>query len=168
MATAKNRIAMFRHMNGMNQRDLGQVLEVGQTTISAWETGRNDPDTKSLHKMATMFNTTIGYLMGYEDERLMSDRERETFVQRRESIQAQRDYEREQEQERAEAIGMTTEEEEEEAIEIQRQMDFERWQESGRADTIEGFLASEIVDRYPPEDRKKFLTILRMADGIGQ
>ena len=61
---AKNRIAMLRKEQGMNQRELGERLGVGQTTVSAWETGKYEPDNDSMNTMAQMFGVSIGYLAG--------------------------------------------------------------------------------------------------------
>lgn len=67
---AKNRIAMLRKEQGMNQRELGERLGVGQTTVSAWETGKNEPDNNSMNTMAQMFGVSIGYLAGYENDEI--------------------------------------------------------------------------------------------------
>ena len=55
----KNRIAVLRKEQGMNQKELGMKLGVGQTTVSAWETGKNEPDAESLHKMARLFRVSL-------------------------------------------------------------------------------------------------------------
>ena len=63
-----NRIKEIRKKFGMSQRQLGQLLGVSQTTISAWETGRNEPDIGSIFVMADNFDTTPKKLMGYVDQ----------------------------------------------------------------------------------------------------
>lgn len=63
-----NRIKESRKKFGMSQRQLGQLLGVSQTTISAWETGRNEPDIGSIFVMADHFDTTPKKLMGYVDQ----------------------------------------------------------------------------------------------------
>lgn len=63
-----NRIKEIRNKFGMSQRQLGQLLGVSQTTISAWETGRNEPDIGSIFVMADHFDTTPKKLMGYVDQ----------------------------------------------------------------------------------------------------
>lgn len=63
-----NRIKEIRKKFGMSQRQLGQLLGVSQTTISAWETGRNEPDIGSIFVMADHFDTTPRKLMGYVDQ----------------------------------------------------------------------------------------------------
>ena len=63
-----NRIKEIRKKFGMSQRQLGQLLGVSQTTISAWETGRSEPDIGSIFVMADHFDTTPKKLMGYVDQ----------------------------------------------------------------------------------------------------
>lgn len=63
-----NRIKESRKKFGMSQRQLGQLLGVSQTTISAWEAGRNEPDIGSIFVMADHFDTTPKKLMGYVDQ----------------------------------------------------------------------------------------------------
>lgn len=63
-----NRIKEIRKKFGMSQRQLGQLLGVSQTTISAWETGRNEPDIGNIFVMADLFDTTPKKLMGYVDQ----------------------------------------------------------------------------------------------------
>ena len=62
----RNRIANLRKANGMNQRELSEKLGVVQTTVSAWETGRNEPDNETIQKIADLFNVNFGYVAGYE------------------------------------------------------------------------------------------------------
>ena len=82
----QNRIRMLRKEAGYNQKELGEILKVGQTTVSAWEIGRNEPDNESSHKMAKLFGCSIGYLMGYESEseyRGLSEKEWNEFQQKK-------------------------------------------------------------------------------------
>jgi len=63
----KNNIAAERKKVGMTQKDLADNLSVAQTTVSGWERGAYEPDTSQLDKMSSIFDVTIGYLMGYEE-----------------------------------------------------------------------------------------------------
>lgn len=153
----KNRIAQFRRENGMNQRELGEKLGLGQTTISAWETGRNEPDSDSLGRMAKLFHTTIGYLMGYEPESYLHGLTSNEYTRIAEKRQLQRDIEHWQRQNEFEQQGLT----EEEIEEYQLTVDMERWGSSGAPDTLEGFLVSEIVDSFPEAIRKEALSSIR-------
>ena len=82
-----NNISNLRKELGLNQKELGEKLNVGQTTVSAWETGRSEPDNETLAKLSKMFRVSIGYLTGYEKSRkrirLSEEEEIEMEEQRR-------------------------------------------------------------------------------------
>ena len=58
------RIKSLRTAREMKQSDLAHRLNVRQTTISNWENGKTEPDTASLHAMASLFDVSIDYLLG--------------------------------------------------------------------------------------------------------
>ena len=155
---AKNRIAEFRRNNDMNQRELGQQLGVAQTTVSAWEIGRNEPDSESLNRMAKTFHTTSGYLMGYESASYLRGLTPDEYERVKIERSVQRDVQRWEEQEAYEQQGLT----EDEIEDIIRAENQERYKNSGStAETLEGFLASEIVDKLPVGLRQQALSTLR-------
>ena len=61
-----NNIAKLRIEHGLNQKELGDKIKVGQTTISAWETGKTEPDNETLKKLSDIFYVNIGYITGHE------------------------------------------------------------------------------------------------------
>lgn len=63
----KNRIADLRRECGLTQKELGDKLGVGQTTVSAWEMEKNEPDYNSIRAMAALFEVTADYLLGFDD-----------------------------------------------------------------------------------------------------
>lgn len=62
----RNRIGDLRREKGWNQKELGDKLGVGQTTVSAWEAGKNEPDYKSIRAMVALFGVSADYLLGFE------------------------------------------------------------------------------------------------------
>ena len=48
----------------LTQADIAKVLGVTQSTYSYYESGRNEPDIKTLAKIADIFETSIDYLIG--------------------------------------------------------------------------------------------------------
>lgn len=68
ITTKQNRIKTLRRKHEMSQKELGQKLGVKQTTVSAWECGKNIPHYKALCGMSQIFHCSIGYLMGTEGE----------------------------------------------------------------------------------------------------
>lgn len=145
----KNRIAPLRREAGLNQKELGQELGVAQTTVSAWETGKTEPDSAAMSKMARLFQVSIGYLMGYEPESLtrgLSQAEHDANVRRALAEKRQREFEKEVEQWAREEAG---EPDEETLAEYFRQQDMDEWKEAGAPDTFQGFLISRLVDEQP-------------------
>lgn len=64
-----NRVNKLRKKNGYSQQKLAQVLNVHQTAISQWETGRTSPDVEVASQMASLFGVSLDYLLGLEDDR---------------------------------------------------------------------------------------------------
>ncbi len=60
-----NRIRDLRKTRGLSQQQLAEALQVHQTAVSQWETGRTEPDTDSARKTAEFFGVSIDYLLGY-------------------------------------------------------------------------------------------------------
>lgn len=56
------RIKELRRLKKMTQNELGDLLGVGKTTISNYETGYSAPDNTTLLKLAEFFNVTVDYL----------------------------------------------------------------------------------------------------------
>lgn len=52
-----NLIREMRKEMGLSQRELGEKLGVGRTTVSAWETDRNDPSLAMFLQLLYRFNT---------------------------------------------------------------------------------------------------------------
>lgn len=63
-----NRIRELRKKAGYSQKDLADILGVGQTAISAWEIGRNEPRISTYFLLSKFFGCSLDYIMGYESE----------------------------------------------------------------------------------------------------
>lgn len=62
------RLKHVRRQLNMTQRDVAKALNCRQATISAWETGKNEPDFATLVRIADFFGVTTDYLLGRTDE----------------------------------------------------------------------------------------------------
>lgn len=62
-----NRVKELRKDNGFSQMKLAKALNVHQTAISQWETGRTSPDIEVAKEMAKLFNVSLEYLLGISD-----------------------------------------------------------------------------------------------------
>lgn len=61
-----NRVKELRKRNNISQQKLASLLNVHQTAISQWETGRTTPDIETANTMAKLFNVSLDYLLGRE------------------------------------------------------------------------------------------------------
>ena len=68
-----NQIKAYRTKLGQTQAELASACNVKQNTVSAWETGRSEPDFDSLKKMADIFNCSIDELLGQKEKPVVKD-----------------------------------------------------------------------------------------------
>jgi transcriptional regulator with XRE-family HTH domain len=64
-----SRIKELRKQAGLNQTELGELIGQSHAAVAAIESGRNDPSTQTLEKIATKFNVTIDYIVRGKIER---------------------------------------------------------------------------------------------------
>lgn len=62
------RIRNLREDKGLNQTQMGKLINMSQTGYSQYETGINDIPTKILIELAKIHNTSIDYLLGLTNE----------------------------------------------------------------------------------------------------
>lgn len=63
-----NTIRELRKNKKMSQSELGKFVGVSQTTVTAWETGRAEPSSTYVSKLADLFNVSTDYLLGRSDK----------------------------------------------------------------------------------------------------
>lgn len=62
-------IKQLRLAAGMTQRELAQRINVGNTTLSQYESGARVPSDEVKLKIATVFGVSVDYLLGITDSR---------------------------------------------------------------------------------------------------
>ena len=62
-----NRIRELRKKKGITMKQLGEVVDLAESTISQYETGKREPDNETLLKISEYFEVTVGYLIGAEE-----------------------------------------------------------------------------------------------------
>lgn len=149
-----NRINKLRKENGMNQKELGSMLGVGQTTISAWEMGKNEPDYESMHKMARYFRVSVGYLMGYESNPItgLSKEEREKYTEENREAFLKRLHEKEEQDALSEEYDPSEEFE---------NNDFEEWQKTDQTTYYEFYQLNKMGDYLTEEQRERILNVAK-------
>ena len=64
-----NRIKELRKKNNISQVELAKKLNTTQANISAWESGKWQPDNENLVNMGKLFNVTVDYLLGNNEQK---------------------------------------------------------------------------------------------------
>lgn len=152
----KNRIALLRKEFGFNQRELGIKLGVGQTTVSAWETGKNEPDNDSMHKMAQLFHCSIGYLMGYENNHQTRGQTQEQIIENLRQHQQEVELSKWEREEEYRRTGLTPEEIEE----IVADSLYQEWQSNAPEMYFELYQISKRFEYLTEEQRKRVLLMV--------
>lgn len=63
------KIRELRIEKGYTLKQLGEMLNLGESTISMYENGKRTPDYDTLTKIAEIFNVSTDYLLGRTDQR---------------------------------------------------------------------------------------------------
>lgn len=63
-----NRIRELRKENKLTLKQLGDFLGLAESTISQYETGKREPDIKTMVKLSEYFHVSLDYLMGNVSE----------------------------------------------------------------------------------------------------
>ena len=58
------RIKHLRKQQNMTQKEFGEKIGIGLTTVSNYEVGYSQPDNETLTKISKLFNVSIDYLLG--------------------------------------------------------------------------------------------------------
>lgn len=62
------RIKKCRIQKGLNQNELAKMLNVSQTTITAWENKKQEPSLDKIKKLAKILNVSEEYLIGIDNQ----------------------------------------------------------------------------------------------------
>ena len=57
------RLKTLRNNRKITMKNLGEVIGVGESTISLYESGKRQPDYETLKKIAVFFDVSIDYLL---------------------------------------------------------------------------------------------------------
>ena len=63
-----DRIRALREDADLNQTQIAKMFNVGQKTVSNWESGRNEPPYDILIKYSLYFDVSIDYILGVTDK----------------------------------------------------------------------------------------------------
>jgi len=60
------RVQQLRKENMWTQHELAEKLNLSRSAIASWETGRREPDLRTMLKLASLFHVSLDYLVGFE------------------------------------------------------------------------------------------------------
>ena len=69
-----NRIKDLREDRDLRQLDVAQAVGIDQRSLSNYETGKTNPDSETVIKLASFFGVTCDYLLGVSNVNLMDHR----------------------------------------------------------------------------------------------
>lgn len=72
------RLRELRKEKGLTMKKLGEMVGVGESTISQYENGKRQPDFTTLDKLAEIFNVSVDYLLGRTDVPQQASQEKST------------------------------------------------------------------------------------------
>lgn len=75
MEPIKNRIRDLREDLDLRQIDVATATGIDQKTLSNYETGKTNPDSYSIIKLADFFNVTTDYLLGYASSNIKTTKD---------------------------------------------------------------------------------------------
>lgn len=67
-----NRIKELREDNDLRQIDVAKATNIDQKTLSNYETGKTNPDSFAIIKLAEFFGVTCDYLLGVSERNLLN------------------------------------------------------------------------------------------------
>ena len=63
-----DQIKKARHLAGMSQKQLGDLVGKGISTVSEWESGKRSPDVELLPIISDVLNVSMSFLIGVTDD----------------------------------------------------------------------------------------------------
>lgn len=58
------RLTNLREKKNLYQKDIAEIFNIEQATVSNWENGKRIPDSEMLIKLAKFFEVSVDYLLG--------------------------------------------------------------------------------------------------------
>ncbi|MBQ2743311.1 MAG: helix-turn-helix transcriptional regulator [Oscillospiraceae bacterium] len=82
MNNFRNRIRDLREDMDLRQVDVANATGIDQKTLSNYETGKTNPDSTSLIKLANFFGVSIDYLVGYSSINIKNNKDLSTRLEK--------------------------------------------------------------------------------------
>ena len=74
MSEFPNRLRKLRKESDLTQKELAEILNTTEATLSRYENGAREPKLDLIHKIANYFGVSVDYLLGNTDEKSNADK----------------------------------------------------------------------------------------------
>lgn len=68
------RLKGLRESHNLSQQSFANIINVSQSTVGMWESGKRTPDSEMLAKIADYFDISVDYLIGRSNEHSLDDK----------------------------------------------------------------------------------------------
>lgn len=75
MKTIKNKIRDLREDMDLRQIDVANATGIDQKTLSNYETGKTNPDSYAIIKLADFFEVSADYLLGISSSNILTNKD---------------------------------------------------------------------------------------------
>ena len=75
MDKVENRLRNLREDMDLRQIDVAEATGIDQKTLSNYETGKTNPDSYSIIRLAQFFGVTTDYLLGYSSSDIKTNKD---------------------------------------------------------------------------------------------
>jgi len=79
MSRFPQRLKLLREEKQLYQKDLAKALDLSRSTITAYESGKREPDQNTLNRIANLFDVSVDYLMGRTEFRKFPSHEEDSI-----------------------------------------------------------------------------------------
>ena len=76
-----NRMRELRKKLNITMKQLGEMVGVSESTISFYETGRHEPDLKTITVIADILGTSVDYMIGHDTNECTFNAEENEIVE---------------------------------------------------------------------------------------
>lgn len=74
MATLGERLNILIESKGLQQKEIANLLDIKVSTFNGYVNGIREPNIETLKKIASFFDVTVDYLVGYSDNRIVPEK----------------------------------------------------------------------------------------------
>jgi len=74
------RLTFVRETASLTQNELAKLLGIKQSTLSNWESGRQEPSFKKLFKLSVILKVSMDYLLGHDTKTLTIFEENKSLI----------------------------------------------------------------------------------------